>query len=252
MRWMKRLVLMIQFLTRIPIPANLEVGTEDFGKGLVLAPAVGLIIGGFLSLAFWLLEGLLPSFVLAVLLMVLYILLTGGLHLDGLGDTFDGLFSNRSRERMLEIMRDSRVGSNAVLALVSVLLLNTGLLASVGSLQKLSPLQLILLFPVAGRMGSVTGAGISRYARSGEGLGKTFIDFCGAREVVEGLALGALLFFCIGGFTGLLLAPFPAVTAVLLTKAFSRKIGGATGDILGAVCELNQTLFLLFAILVLQ
>lgn len=252
MRWIKRLVLMIQFLTHIPIPVNLEAGNEDFGKGLVLAPLVGIMIGGILALAFWLLQGLLSPFVLAVLLMVLYIILTGGLHLDGLGDTFDGLFSNRSRERILEIMRDSRVGTNAVLALVSVLLLNIGLLASADSLQGLSPWQLILLFPVAGRMGSVTGAGISRYARSGEGLGKTFIDYCGAREVVEGLLLGALLSFCVGGLTGLLLAIFPAITAVLLTMAFSRKIGGATGDILGAVCELNQTLFLLFALLVLR
>lgn len=239
---LKRLILMIQFLTSIPIRINLNVTAEDFGKGLVFAPVVGLILGALLAAAWFVLGLVFPAAVTAVLLVILYIALTGGLHLDGLGDTFDGLFSNRSRERMLEIMRDSRVGTNAVLAIGSLLLLNAALLSSFD--KAWMPL-LLLLTPVAGRIGSLVGAGVSTYARSGEGLGKSFIDFCGWKEVIAGLILYLAIFYLAAGLPGLAAAAIPPVTAFLAVKFFSRKIGGATGDILGAVCEINQTIFLL-------
>jgi adenosylcobinamide-GDP ribazoletransferase len=246
MRYFKRFVLMIQFLTTIPIRVNLNVTNEDFGKGLVFAPAVGLLLGGILGCAALLAEKVFSGYITAVLMLVLYILLTGGLHLDGLGDTFDGLFSNRSRERMLEIMRDSRVGTNAVLAIGCVLLLNTVLLSG-------SPIiKVLLLMPVAGRVGSVVGAGVSTYARRGEGLGKSFIDVCGWKEIVMGVLVGGIIFFAAAGVKGLVLTGIAAISALVLVKFFSRKIGGATGDILGAVCELNQTVFLLAAYLVQQ
>lgn len=237
----RRFLLMIQFLTTIPLKADLNATSEDYGKGLVFAPLVGLLIGSVLAAVCYALNFVFPIQVSAVLVMVVYILLTGGLHLDGLGDTFDGLFSNRPKEKILEIMRDSRVGTNAVLAIGCILLLNVSLL---GGMNMGLLLKALLLMPVAGRAGSLIGSGASTYARSGEGLGKSFIDFCGATEVFVGLIVYMLIFLGIEGAKGLLPAAFPPVTAFLLVKLFSRKIGGATGDILGAVCELNQTLFL--------
>jgi adenosylcobinamide-GDP ribazoletransferase len=238
----KRFLLMIQFLTRIPLPINLDVKEEDFGKGLVFAPLIGLILGGCLAAGYYVLSTIFPSLVTAIGVVVIYIILTSGLHIDGLGDTFDGLFSNRSKEKILEIMRDSRVGTNAVLAIVCLLLTNIGMLSAFDS-QHMA--KVLILMPVAGRIGSLIGSGISTYARKGEGLGKSFIDYCGYREIALGLPIYFIIFYAVWGVTGLAAAVISTATAVMLTWIFSRKIGGATGDILGAVCELNQTLFLI-------
>lgn len=232
----------MQFLTAIPLPFSLDVDNEDFGKGLIFAPIVGLLIGSILALAYFAAGWVgFPPYIASIFIVILYIILTGGLHMDGLGDTFDGLFSNRSRERILEIMRDSRVGTNAVLAIVSVILLNASLLSGIS---KKNIWLALLLFPVAGRIGSLVGAGASTYARSGEGLGKSFIDCCGVREVAIGLILCLPVFVVLDRAAGIFFFAASSVTAFLLVKFFSRKIGGATGDILGAVCELNQTVFL--------
>ncbi|MCR4434662.1 MAG: adenosylcobinamide-GDP ribazoletransferase [Clostridiales bacterium] len=244
MKYFKRFLLMLQFLTAIPLPIKLNVQQEDFGKGLVFAPVVGLVLGGVLMGSYYGLRILFPQYQTAVFIVILYILLTGGLHLDGLGDTFDGVFSNRSKEKILEIMRDSRVGTNAVLAVVSILLVNSALLAGMGQAE--AP-KIILLMPVAGRIGSLISTGVSNYARSGEGLGKSFIDYCGVREIAVGLPIYGVIFFAAAGTAGLMLAAVPVVSAYFLVKMLGRKIGGATGDILGAVCELNQTIFLVAA-----
>lgn len=247
MKVFKRFILMLQFLTAIPLPVTLEADNEEFGKGLILAPVVGAVLGGLLAAAGWLLGFIFPLYIICVFIIVLYMLLTGGLHLDGLGDTFDGLFSNRSKERMLEIMRDSRVGTNAVLAISCVLLLNVVLLSGFAGAEFF---RILFLMPVAGRIGSLVSAGVSTYARSGEGLGKSFIDYCGRREILIGVTMALVLFFAVKGGLGLILALFSVLTAFLFVKFFSRKIGGATGDILGAVCELNQTAFLIFAFII--
>lgn len=237
---LKRFVIMIQFFTSIPIPVNVDCDEKDYGKGLVFAPLVGLILGALLFALNSVLRLLLPIRVVAAFLIAGYIILTGGLHLDGLGDTFDGLFSNRSKEKILEIMRDSRVGTNAVLALICLVLLNYTMLMELDTMPKA-----LLLFPVAGRIGSLMGAGISVYARKNEGLGKSFIDYCGKKEMFLGAIISFIIFGLVAGLKGLLMAFILMLTACIITKIFTIRLGGATGDILGAVCELNQTVFLL-------
>lgn len=245
----KRTVLMLQFLTRIPVPVTIEATSEDYGKGLVFAPVIGLLIGAMLAGVGYLLNMVFPAYTAAALIIIFYIVITGGLHLDGLGDTFDGLFSNRPKERILEIMRDSRVGTNAVLAIVSVLVLDITLL---GSFDNGHILKIILLMPVAGRIGSLVSSGFSTYARSGEGLGKSFIDWCGTREVAAGLVIYFVIFFAVAGIPGLICSLVPPVAAFINVKLLGRKIGGATGDILGAVCEINQTIFLAAAYILIK
>jgi adenosylcobinamide-GDP ribazoletransferase len=131
MAYIRRFILMMQFMTALPVKVNTETGREDFGKGLALAPLVGLVLGALLVAGLnYLLPLLFPPLVTAVLTVSVYILLTGGLHMDGLGDTADGVFSNRPAERALEIMKDSRVGTNAVIALILVILADISLIAS--------------------------------------------------------------------------------------------------------------------------
>jgi adenosylcobinamide-GDP ribazoletransferase len=231
-----------------------------------------LIIGILLACAGSLLKLLFPATVSAVIVLACYIALTGGLHLDGLGDTADGLFSNRPRERVLEIMKDSRVGTNAVLVVVTVLLLNISILSSMGGRMAFA----LLLMPVAGRIGSVIGAGISRYAGISNGPGRWCVECCNKREITIGLIIYFLIFFAAGAlysvFAGTgdrcarafsfiakgsgsfyaaygLLALIPPITAALLAKFLGKKLNGVTGDILGAVCELNQVIFLAAAYL---
>lgn len=240
---------MIQFFTRIPIKLSLTASAEDFGKGLVFAPLVGLIIGAILAAASYGLLFIFPRPMVAAIVLVLYIIITGGLHLDGLGDTFDGIFSNRSKERILEIMRDSRVGTNAVLAVVCVLLLNYVALSQIDSTYFI---YVILLMPVAGRVGSIISAAVSTYARSGEGLGKSFIDVCGKKELFWGLLIYIVISLLTFDYKMWIVLSVPPISAFLFIKGLISKIGGATGDILGAVCELNQCIFLIFACAVLK
>ncbi|ACL75026.1 adenosylcobinamide-GDP ribazoletransferase [Ruminiclostridium cellulolyticum] len=243
---LKRFLLMIQFFTTVPIPVSLNVNEEDFGKGLALAPLAGLLIGGLVACGGYVLNMFFAPAITAVLVVILYILLTGGIHFDGLGDTVDGIFSNKPKEKMLEIMRDSRTGTYAVLVIVCVLGLNAVLMYSIISAHMYFTL---VLMPVAGRIGSVTGAAVSRYARSGPGLGKSFIDYCGLKEMLSAAVISLIVFFVFKVFEGIFLCLFMFISATLLVKILGRKIGGATGDVLGAVCELNQTIFLLISYL---
>ena len=210
---------------------------------------MGIIIGAILAAVSYGLLYLFPKPMVAVIVLVLYIIITGGLHLDGLGDTFDGIYSNRSKERILEIMRDSRVGTNAVLAVVSLLLLNYVALSQTNSAYFF---RIILLMPMAGRVGSLVSAAVSKYARSGEGLGKSFIDFCGKKELFLGLLIYIVISLSTFDYKLWIVLLLPPISAFVFVRVLSRKIGGATGDILGAVCELNQCAFLILACTILR
>ena len=108
---MRYFLITLQFLTRIPANKDLKASEEDFAKGIAYFPIVGLIIGVFnltvLITASKVLGGVFP----VICCLIAGTAITGGIHVDGLADTCDGIFSSRSRDRMLEIMRDSRIGT---------------------------------------------------------------------------------------------------------------------------------------------
>jgi adenosylcobinamide-GDP ribazoletransferase len=110
----------------------------------------------------------------------------------------------------------------------------------------------ILLFPMAGRVGSIVSSSISSYARKGDGLGKSFIEYCGVKEFIAGILLYIVASLWIGSTVGSILAVISVVTAISTTLYFTTRLGGATGDVLGAVCELNQLFFLIFANIVIK
>lgn len=242
----KRFVIMLQFMTAIPLRINLNIDSKDLGKGLALLPLIGLILGGIMAIVYKGLVQVFPPLITAVFLIVAYLMLSGGLHFDGLGDTFDGVFSNRSRERMLEIMHDSRIGTNAALAIISVILIHVAFLTS------LTPglmVKTLILMPVAGRIGCLVAAGTSQYARKDESLGKPFIDYCGIREVLIGLLIYFAIFLAFLDITYGIISIITVLFSFILSKYFSGKVGGVTGDILGAVCELSQVFFLMMVYL---
>lgn len=111
---------MLAFISRLPVPSRWSQGLdfEQYSRGIVMFPFIGLILGGVSGLIFILLQPWCGIPLAALFCILALALLTGGFHLDGLADTCDGIFSARRRERMLEIMRDSRLGTHGGLALI--------------------------------------------------------------------------------------------------------------------------------------
>jgi len=219
-------------------------GPEDLGRSLAYAPLVGLLLGAILAGSFYLLQFLFPVSISALFLCIIYIVLTGGLHLDGLGDTADGLLSHRPKERVLEIMKDSRVGTNAVLA-ISLTIIGYVLFIAQLSIRNL---ELIVLMPVIGRMALPIAAGIEKYARP-DGLGRHFVNFCGIKELITGIVFSGVIFFSALGAKGLIIVLLTVIFILAIVKLIARKIEGITGDILGAICELTQIFYLILAYL---
>ena len=121
----------LQFLTRLKIVNQTEWTMEDFGKSVATFPYIGLIIGIFLTIIYFIFSQFLAPVPLMLIIVISEFLFTGGLHADGLMDTSDGLFSGREREKKLEIMKDSRIGSFGVVAFVFVTLLKSQLLTAI-------------------------------------------------------------------------------------------------------------------------
>jgi len=252
----KRARIAFSFLTTIPMGSKnkwrqTEFAPLDMAKSLIFAPVVGLAIGAILLLV-WQFASFFPSKpIAAVFVLLAYVLLTGGLHLDGMADTCDGVFSNRPRARMLEIMRDSRIGTNGVIALVITILIYWTAISTLPLFHELNAVVALLLFPVAGRTASIVGSGLSKYARKNEeGLGKNFVELLGLRDAIIGGVLSFLIFIGVYGWRGAILYLITIASTLGGVLFFKKRIGGATGDTLGAMCEFNQIVFILGFIII--
>lgn len=237
------ILLQVKFLTRIPVPVKTDYDERAFAAGAVFAPLIGLLIG-LISIGAFLLFARLDARPLAVLMaMVAGIAVTGGIHLDGLADTFDGLFSYRTRERVLAIMKDSRLGTGGAIGLIVVIMLKYAMLVS---LQDGHLLVCLAVMPVLSRMTIAWSAGLSVYARQGEkGLAAGLVEHTGVLEIGIATILGALI-----SALFLKLAALPLMLIViaftLLMNLYARsRIGGITGDVIGAVIEMSELVFLL-------
>ncbi len=115
---------MLSFITRLPVPRRWSQGLdfEHYSRGIISFPLIGLLLGAISGLVFMVLQAWCGAPLAALFSVLVLVLMTGGFHLDGLADTCDGVFSARSRDRMLEIMRDSRLGTHGGLALIFVVL----------------------------------------------------------------------------------------------------------------------------------
>ncbi len=245
---MNRFLIMLQFFTTIPVPCKLEFTQEEFGKGIIYIPFIGTIIGAFLLALYYLSSLLSSDTVSAVFTVIGGVIITGGLHLDGLADTFDGIFSYRPKEKMLEIMKDPRLGTFGGMALFFLLLLK---ILFILSISKIVVGKAIFVMPLFGRLGMIWCAGTSEYAREKSGMGSGTIDFTGFREILLCTGITVLIaFFAIGPSM-----IFPLATTIIFTLVFTKfiysKIGGTTGDILGACTEISE-IVLLFTVLIME
>lgn len=238
---MRIFILTLQFMTRIPINRDLKATDEDFAKGVVFFPLVGLIIGAFnlmvLIAASKIFGGAFPI----ICCLLAGTAITGGFHVDGLADTCDGIFSSRTRDRMLEIMRDSRIGTIGTIAIIFDYMLRLSLLAMLSGKGLYAA---VLLSPVVGKTLMVLLMKTSVYARSGSGLGGLYLEkqTIGATMLAAVIGLAIILGF--SGIWGIAAFGVCAVVCFLYRSFIYSKLQGMTGDTLGAANELLEVSFI--------
>ncbi len=228
-------------MTRIPIPVQIDVEQDDFSKGIIFFPIVGLVVGLF-SAAIYYIACYIKQGLFAVCMSVLaQTIITGGFHVDGLGDSFDALFSDKDKEKMLDILKDSRMGANGVLAIVFSILLKVFLLDG------LTPPYIykgIIAAPILGRLGIVMCASISKYARPTDGLGRLFTEGVGTDQLVISSLLTMVMVFYLFNYKAFIFIITILLFSLLISYRVQRKLCGITGDILGMINELSEILFL--------
>ncbi|APQ73138.1 adenosylcobinamide-GDP ribazoletransferase [Clostridium botulinum] len=239
-------LLMIQFFTRIPVNKNLQCEKENFKRGAFFLPVVASIIGGIEFLVYLGLKNFLPPNVIIVLLLLFTAMITGGLHMDGLADTCDGFFSLRDKERIIEIMKDSRMGAFGTIAMIINLLLKYQLLYSL-VLKDCSIA--IILAPVIGRI-SILFLCLSKRTAKKNGSGNIFIGNM-SKPIVFLITIIALAMNTY--FLGLKITIISFIAVLIITYLFYllclNKINGLTGDTLGACNELGEITFLLILLM---
>ena len=240
---MKTFILALQLMTRLPINKEIQVTDARLIRGVMYWPLVGVVTGVIDCIVFVLLSFFVPKSVAAVFAVLCQLCVTGGFHLDGLCDTADAIYSARTRERMLEIMKDSRIGTNGVIAAIFDIGLKILILCQLDS-----PVPAILLAPVAGKCVQGVLMYKADYPRK-SGLGASYIGRISALIMVVCLVVGVFfinLVLFLEGSRWLLLCPV-IFTVVALAYRFyiERKIGGMTGDTMGAGNEVTEVVFLL-------
>lgn len=232
---MKPVVAAFAFLTRIPVWRG-TLRDEDLGRSVGFFPLVGLVLGLALAgLAAGVGDGL-PPVVTAALLAALLAGVTGALHLDGFADVFDALGGGRGdRDRMLELMRDSRIGAHGATALVLLIVAKVAALAEVVARHDLVAL---LAFPTVARWAVTPLVVFFPYARA-EGAGRAFRGTAGRAQVGIASATVVVMIAALGG-RFVLPALAGAVAALLFALWLRHRLGGLTGDVYGAAIELAE------------
>ncbi len=234
---MKAWLVAWQFLTRLPLTIRGHVDESDLAASVSCFPAVGAVLGATLYLCGWQASRFLPPLTTGLLLVALQILVTGGLHLDGICDLSDGWYGSRDKERRLEIMKDSRLGALGATSLLLVVMFKASLLATPPA-----DWRALVLYEAGAKFTMALAIAHFPYARR-TGTGGLFKQVQ-TKHVLAAAILPLLL---------LVLAPWQIALAAgaawlgswLLANCWSKALGGLTGDCYGAIHELWQVMFLL-------
>ncbi len=250
----KNFITALQFLTIITVRKDHEVAEGDLAKSMVYFPVVGFLIGVLLVNAdkiFALIA--LPQTIATFLLIILSVLLTRALHIDGLADTLDGLMGGRDHPSRLAIMKDSRLGTAGALGIVFVLFMKYLCLNNLFESERIVAL---LVAPVLARWAQTLMVSNAEYVRE-HGMGKAFVGHLRSSGLAatSAVAIGLSAFVVVRLDVHSVILFFVLICGVLLLtylgkRYFVRKLGGVTGDAIGAMSELNEVLVLfLFVIL---
>jgi adenosylcobinamide-GDP ribazoletransferase len=225
----------LQFLTLFPRPRWMQHSTDEAGRSAIFFPVVGLILGLVLVLVNFLLLPFASAGLLSVILVILLAFMTRGLHLDGVGDTFDGLGAGGDRDHILKVMDDSHTGAFGLVAIVSVLFLKIHSLESMD----VDRWRALLVAPILGRWAMVLLAYRSKAAKVG--LGSNLADHLQTKHCLLATVLTLLLVAPIFRWNGIVMMAWVGIFATASKSYFHRRLGGVTGDIFGAVGELSET-----------
>lgn len=245
---MRDFITCLEFLTRVRFSKRTDWRDEDFSRSVPYFPLVGLVIGFLLAAVNYSLFYIETRLFLRVTLLLLAeIIITGGLMYDGFMDTADGVFSARSRERMLEIMKDSHVGSNAVLAIIILLLLK---IAAYLELSGETLTWVLLTMSVATRTFMVVFIVNFPYARK-EGIGHMFTKYAKPFYTYIAFAVCAgIIAAC--GLQYLAVAGICFTVTLIIAQYLKTQLGGLTGDTYGALTECGNVIYLLTAVFLLR
>lgn len=225
----------VQFLTRLPTPRITVFDPDELSRAALWFPLVGIIVGAIVALALWAGAQATP-WIGALCAVFAWVWVTGGLHLDGLGDVTDALAgAHRSPERFLQILRDPHIGAFGVMAIVLQLMAKLVLLAQIAGTAALVPVVLIAAWARLGP--AVWGLALPPIA---PGSGERFSHQLDARVVAVEVAILALLSLWLAP---LALAALAAIPGIALYWKY--RLGGITGDCLGAGIEVTETILLL-------
>jgi adenosylcobinamide-GDP ribazoletransferase len=235
----------VTFLTRVPLGRAIAVDGDDVARGAVVFPLVGAAIGALAGGTAVLLHPHVPALVAAGVALAVAAVATGAMHVDALADTADGLGAH-TREGALAAMRDSRLGTFGVTAVVLDLLVKAAAIA--GLLEAGGTLRALVAASALSRAASPPVARLLPYAGTSAGPGSVLSGRLGGPAAAAAVALGVGIAAAVAGTTGLIMAGAVFVTAVCLAIVFRRWLGGVTGDSLGAVTELGETVALVVAV----
>jgi len=257
---MKNILLAFQFLTIFPVKDTGIASEKEVGGAAAFFPLVGVFQGAVLIPFAMMALRFLPADVVNIFVILLLIVMNGGLHLDGLSDTFDAIASRGDRDKKLLIMKDATTGPIGVTAIVIAILLKLFLLDEIYSSSRPETYYLLLfLLPVYSRWAMVPAIYHGRAARQ-DGLGKAFIENAGVRELLISTVL-TLIFSLLAVFIFFnrpdlahVISSLPALYIFSLIAVWlsGRRFGGMTGDTFGAVSELSEILFLMMAVICLR
>ena len=240
----EQLIILTKFMTRIPIPIKVDYDPKKLGKSIKFFPFVGLIIGFILYYtSIILVKFSKNNLINALIVIVIELMVVGIIHIDGLCDTFDGLFSYREKEKMLEIMKDSRIGTNGAIILVLYFIAKILFISEIFSIN----LKYLIIYPVLARLATPINAAFSDYARK-NGMSNFIISQNSAFEGIFSIILAAALSFLIFSFKGFELFLGAFLFIIFFMQFVKKKISGVTGDTMGAALELTAIFVLFLAI----
>jgi len=257
---MRRILLAIQFLTIIPLVDPDRSDEKEIGSATAFFPLVGFIEGGVIAILSMLLLRFLPHDAVSLFVILFLIMINGGLHLDGLADTFDAIGVRGEKAKKLAIMKDGSTGPMGVVSIVITILANYILINAILHYVA-SPvyLEMLVSMPVVTRWAMVCAIYYSKPARE-DGLGRFFIEHTGNREFIIATVmtfgfvsltsvfsgLNLFLLFCI------IIFPILYIVSIITVWGFSQQFGGLTGDSFGAINEIQRIVFLIIAVIWLQ
>jgi adenosylcobinamide-GDP ribazoletransferase len=231
----------VAFLTRVPAGARVR-GPEELAGSVPWFPVVGAGIGLAVAAAYAGARQLLPPLPAATLAVVAGICLTGAFHEDGLGDTADAFAGGSDRDSTVRILQDPRLGTFGVLAVAAGLLLRAGAVAA------LAPAAAMAALPAAHALSRAAAVAVMTSFPAGQtGLGASYVLALSRRRALAGAAAGLALAVALLGVVAVGAAAAATLAAALLGRLAVRRIGGVTGDVLGAVQQLAEMLVLLAA-----